>query len=320
MSNAPSNQIARIPTFSESVRTPKYQDMILSTLGDPDVARRFVAGIISAVSITPALQACTPQTILAGALVGESLKLSPNPAVGHYYLVPRKSKEKLDKSGKVIEAACTKATYQTGYKGYIQLALRSGQYKKLNAIEVKQGELVSYNPFAEEIKVNPIMDFEKRFAAPTIGYYVFFELVNGFQKSMYWSVEQMVRHANRYSDAFSMKDYAAIKAGKVDEKDMWKYSSNWYKDFDMMGRKTMIRQLIPTYGPMSIEMQKAFELDEQVVTFDESKNLIPETIEGINEAVMEMSEIGSGPASDVATQKSGAPAVEGEVTNLKDLK
>ena len=312
MSNTQTNQKQAAPTqavaprtakFSEAVRTPGYQDLILSTLGDPEVARRFTAAIVSAVAINPGLAACTPGTILAGALVGESLKLSPNPTIGHYYLVPRKSKAKFDRDNKLIEAECMKASYQTGYKGFIQLALRSSQYKRINAIEVKQGELISYNPFSEELRVNPIMDFEKRMAAPTIGYYVFFELVNGFQKAMYWSAEQMLRHANRYSDAFNAKDYAAIQAGKIDQKDLWKYSSNWYKDFDQMGRKTMIRQLIPVYGPMSIAMQTAFDMDDQVIAI-EGKNLVPEAIEGINNAFEELSapEAGSAPVKETPTQ------------------
>lgn len=117
MSNIPNNQnqvAARAPTFSESIKTEKYQQMILSTLGDPDVARRFIAAITSAVAVTPTLQECLPSTILAGALVGESLKLSPSPQLGQYYLVPFKSKEKRDKTGNITEQACTKATFVLG--------------------------------------------------------------------------------------------------------------------------------------------------------------------------------------------------------------
>lgn len=327
MSNTQTNQkmtapveVLEKPKFSVAVRTPGYQDLILSTLGDPEVARRFTAAIVSAVAINPALAACTPASVLAGALVGESLKLSPNPTVGHYYLVPRKSKAKYDKeTNKLIEAECMKASYQTGYKGYIQLGLRSSQYKGINAIEVKQGELVSYNPFTEELRVNPIMDFEKRQTAPTIGYYVYFELVNGFRKSMYWSIEQMMRHANHYSDAFSSKDYAAIKAGKVDAKDLWKFSSNWYKDFDMMGRKTMIRQLIPVYGPMSIEMQTAYDMDEHVIAIENGRNLVPEAIDGLTNAFNELSAGRDETPEGAPVPEKEAP-LEGQVVDLNSLK
>ena len=134
--------------------------------------------------------------------------------------------------------------------------------------ELKEGELVRYDPLDEEIQVVMIDDFDRREAAPTIGYYAMFEYLNGFRKSIYCSKEKILSHADRYSSAFSRKAYEDIQAGKIPERDMWKYSSFWYKDFDGMACKTMLRQLISKWGVMSIEMQQAFEKDTTLADID----------------------------------------------------
>nr|DAI90233.1 MAG TPA: RecT protein [Caudoviricetes sp.] len=240
------------------------KNQINSVVGGKD-GQKFISAIVSAVNTNPTLQECTNQSILSAALLGESLKLSPSPQLGHYYMVPFNDKER----GKV-------ATFQLGYKGYIQLAIRSGQYKKINVIAVKEGELEYFDPLNEEIKINLMIDkWDEREAAPTIGYYAMFELTNGFRKALYWSKNQMMTHADKYSPAFS-KDATVVKgkygdktkvsfadyeAGNYDPKDAWMYSSFWYRDFDGMAYKTMLRQLISKWGIMSIEMQNAFEND-----------------------------------------------------------
>lgn len=135
-------------------------------------------------------------------------------------------------------------------KGYLQLAIRSGQYKKINVLDVKEGELVSFNPLTEEIEVQLIDDEEERENSKTIGYYAMFELVNGFQKAIYWSKPKMERHALKYSKGYQAK----------------KGYTFWEKDFDGMAFKTMLRQLISKWGIMSIELQKAYEKDMSVTT------------------------------------------------------
>ena len=219
---------------------------------------RFVSSIISAVQTTPALQECTNPSILNAALLGEALNLSPSPQLGQFYMVPFKNKKK----------GCVEAQFQLGYKGYIQLAIRSGYYKKLNVLPIKEGELVSYNPLEEEIEVDLIQDDITREQTPTAGYYAMFEYENGFKKSMYWSKQKMLAHADQYSMAFNIKGMEALEAGKIPEKDMWKYSSFWYKDFDGMAMKTMLRQLISKWGIMSIELQSAIDKDMAVIHED----------------------------------------------------
>ena len=251
-----SNSLTK-PKFSVAIQTDAYQKLINNTLGDSERAKRFIASISSAVAVNKDLQECDAGTILSGALLGEALNLSPSPQLGHYYLVPFNSKGK----GKV-------ATFILGYKGYIQLAIRSGNYKKINVIEIKEGELIKFDLMTEEIVVNIIEDDEVREQTPTIGYYAMFEYMNGFKKAIYWSKKTMLNHADKYSPAFSKKGYELLMAGKVKKEDLWKYSSHWYSNFDDMAKKTMLRQLISKWGVMSIEMRDAFEKDETILKTD----------------------------------------------------
>ena len=249
----------RVP-FSVMIKTNDFQSSINNTIKDPNKKQRFISAIVSAVAVNPALQECTPSTILSGALLGESLNLSPSPQLGQYYLVPFKDKKN----------NCTNAQFVLGYKGLIQLALRSGQYKRLNVVSVKEGELHSWNPITEEFSIIPIEDEGERENAPTVGYLASFEYLNGFTKTIYWSKEKMIAHADRYSAAFSKEatngrypkvSFADYEANNYPAKDEWLYSSFWYKDFDGMAHKTMLRQLISKWGVMSIDLQTAFEAD-----------------------------------------------------------
>ncbi len=238
-----SNQLTtNKPKFSVAIQSDMYKNLINQTLGDKDRATRFIASISSAVATNQALQECDAGTILSGALLGESLNLSPSPQLGQYYLVPFNDSKKGYKV----------AQFQLGYKGYIQLAIRSGQYKKLNVLAIKKGELVKYDQLNEEIEVNLIDDEEERENAETVGYYAMFEYTNGFRKSMYWSKAKMEKHALKYSSGYKAK----------------KGYTYWEKDFDGMAYKTMLRQLISKWGIMSIDMQQAVEKDMTTINTD----------------------------------------------------
>lgn len=272
LANRQQNQKIGITAFLNSEKVLGNIEQALGTVNK----QRFITSVISAVNNNAALAECTNQSILSAALLGESLKLSPSPQLGHFYMVPFNDKEK----GKV-------ATFQLGYKGYIQLAIRSGQYKKLNVIAIKQGELKFFDPLNEEIKIELMVDdWDARESAETIGYYAMFELCNGFRKAIYWSKKQMLSHADKYSQAFS-KDGGTVKskygekkkvsfadyeAGNYPASDAWMYSSFWYKDFDGMAYKTMLRQLISKWGIMSIEMQNAFASDMTFTDENGSQN------------------------------------------------
>ena len=274
--------------------------------------QRFISAVVSAVNNNPMLQECSNQSILSAALLGEALKLSPSPQLGQYYMVPFNDKDK----GKV-------AQFQLGYKGYIQLAIRSGQYKKLNVLAIKEGELIRFDPLNEEIEVNLIPDEEEREAAKTIGYYAMFEYVNGFRKAIYWSKSKMLAHADKYSAAFS-KDGGTIKtrngekkkvsfaeyeAGNYPASDAWMYSSFWYKDFDGMAYKTMLRQLISKWGIMSIDMMMAMDSDMAVIHEDGTKDYV----ESENVIVIDAEPVEAEPADDPKpTETSAADALFGQ--------
>ncbi|MGN0444208.1 MAG: recombinase RecT [Acutalibacteraceae bacterium] len=266
--------------FSVAIATPSYQSLIKNTLGDPERSKRFVATITSAVAVNPNLQDCEAGSILAGALLGESLNLSPSPQLGQFYLVPfdvavkdpATGKSKKDESGNIVKVK--KASFVLGYKGYVQLALRSGYYKRINVLEIKEGEFISFNPFTENLICDFITNESERENAETVGYAATFEYLNGFTKLIYWSKDKMLLHADKYSPAFSAQVYEKIKAGKVPDKEMWKYSSFWYKNFDEMAKKTMIRQLISKWGVMSTELQSAFERDNSFVEVDKNKGFV----------------------------------------------
>ena len=244
-----SNEKDKKMSFSNFLTNQYVKQKIIEVVGRD--SQKFMTAILSAVTNNSALQECDQMSILNCAFLGEGLKLSPSPQLGQYYMVPFKDNKKGIKV----------AQFQLGYKGYIQLAERSGYYKKINVLAIKDRELIKYDPLNEEIEVSIIEDEEIREETPTIGYYAMFEYANGFRKAMYWSKKKMLAHADRYSQAFNKESYQKILEGKIPQEDMWKYSSYWYKDFDGMAFKTMLRQLISKWGIMSIEMQRAYDND-----------------------------------------------------------
>ena len=249
---------ANKPSFTMVINSKNYKALINKTLGDTQRASRFVAAITSAVVTNPDLSECDASTIISAGFLGESLNLSPSPQLGQYYLVPFNDK----KHNRRV------AQFQLGYKGYIQLAIRSGQYKKLNVLPIKEGELISFNPLDEEIEVKLIEDEEERENAATIGYYAMFEYINGFKKAIYWSKEKMESHAEKYSKGYQKRSGYTF----------------WEKDFDGMACKTMLRQLISKWGIMSIEMEKAVTNDMAVINEQgeaEYVETVPETGEVI---------------------------------------
>lgn len=279
-------------TFSTFLTNDAIKKKINETVGGKN-GQRFITAILSAVGTNPTLQECAHSSILSAALLGEALNLSPSPQLGQYYLVPFNDKKK----------GCKVAQFQLGYKGYIQLAIRSGYYKKINVLAIKEGELVKYDPLSEEIEVNLIQDDEIREQTPTIGYYAMFEYQNGFRKTIYWSKNKMLSHADKYSQAFNKESYEKLQKGEISGADAWKYSSFWYKDFDGMAYKTMLRQLISKWGIMSIDMQEAYNKDMAEIKEDGTYNYIEndETLIETQEATI---------APDVISNEEHVPTVE----------
>lgn len=250
-------------TFSAFLAQDAIKKKINEMVGG-EKGQQFVTSIISAVSTNPQLAECDNASIVSAALLGQALNLSPSPQLGQFYLVPFNDNKR----------GCKVAQFQIGYKGYIQLAIRSGQYKKLNVLAIKEGELIKYDPLDEDIEVKLIENEEEREKAETIGYYAMFEYLNGFRKTIYWSKQRMEAHALKYSMGYRAK----------------KGYTFWEKDFDGMAYKTMLRQLISKWGIMSIDltMQKALESDMAVIndngTYDyvDNNEMVNEVIETEN--------------------------------------
>lgn len=273
------NQLQNKPKFSLAIQSEGYKRLINNTLGDPKRASKFIAAISSAVATNSSLQQCDAGSILSGALLGEALNLSPSPQLGQYYLVPFKDK----------------AQFQLGYKGYIQLAIRSGQYKDIDVIEVREGEYLGRDKITGKHQFEFIEDEVERENKPIIGYMAYFEYLNGFYKNLYWSKEKMQKHALEYSQAYA----SDVKKGT-------NYSF-WTKDFNGMAFKTMLRQLISKWGIMSIDMQEALTKDMSVVKEDGSYDYVD------NQPVMEV------PSEERVEQTAETTTVEVKQVNINEL-
>jgi len=189
-------------------------------------AGAFVASIIDLYNTDRTLQMCDAKNVVMEALKAASLKLPINKQLGFAWIVPYRD----GKSGQYVPA------FQLGYKGYIQLCMRTGSYRYINADVVYEGELVKQDKLTGEIEIDPV----QRKSDKKIGYFAFIETLNGFRKTLYMSVEEVIKHAQQYSKSYGSKN------------------SVWATDFDAMALKTCLRLLLSKYGVMSVEMQRAY--------------------------------------------------------------
>lgn len=271
-----------IATF---LATDSIKENIKKIVGDKD-AQRFISSLVSATSTNPELAKCTNKSLLNAALLGQSLNLPQSPQLANFYFVPFKN----SKTG------TTEAVFQLGWRGYVQLAMRSGQYQKIHCTDIRQGELKSHNPIEDVYTFEPITDYEKRSQLPVIGYYAYFILTNGFKKTLYWSREQMEEHAKKYSMAY--------RKG-------WD-SSLWKTDFDKMAYKTMIRQLLSKYGPMSVDMERAYVGDQAVI--DDNGN--PQYIDNMDIPEKGVNPFESGSSGIIDVEENEVTEVEDEAREV----
>ena len=248
------NELAKAPSTGNSIASYLSNEAVRGSIEKVVTGKnmdRFVTSIVSAVQANPQLAKCTNQSILSAALMGESLQLPPSPQLGYYYMVGYKNKKRI--GNQLVEVE--EAQFQLGWKGEVQLAIRSGQYKNIVVNEIKEGE-IEYNPITEEITLHPIMNPAEREKSKTIGYYAAFELMSGFKKQMFAPVEKIQAHARQYSKSYRYD----LNNGKK--------SSVWSTNFDAMAKKTMIRMLLSKWGIMSVEMQQAYINDMSVIDED----------------------------------------------------
>lgn len=244
------NEIQVQSTVKNLLSRENYQKRFKDVLGKK--AQTFMASVVN-VSNLASLKDAEPNSILKSAMVAATLDLPIDPNLGFSYLVPFTNK------------GVKEAQFQIGYKGFIQLAMRTGQYKTINAIEIYEGEIKSVNRLTGEIEFNENDDeIDKEIV---VGYIAYFKLLNGFEKTLYMSKEDMEKYAKRYSQTYkSNKDYV-VK------------SSLWTTDFDAMAVKTVLKRLLSKYGILSIEMQKALETDQAVIKDDNSVEYVDRQVE-----------------------------------------
>lgn len=255
---------AKKTTIGTYLNGDAVKGMLTKSLGSEKAMQKFTSSVLAAVSGNPDLQKCDASTVVSAGMLANALDLSLSPSLGFAYLVPFEDK----KNNRTV------ATFIPGYKGYIQLAIRSGYYSDIDVVEIKDGEYLGKDKSTGKAKFEFIEDDDEWEKRKTVGYMAYFEYTNGFRKVLYWSKEKMLRHADTYSKAFfkdatpnarvprvSFSDY---EAGKVPKGDEWKYSSYWYKDFAGMAKKTMLRQLLSKWGILSVEMQSAIENENEL--------------------------------------------------------
>jgi recombination protein RecT len=217
-------------------------------------ANDFITNIVSAVANNPALEECDYKSIVSSALLGQSLKLSPAPALGQFYVVPYTVK---DGNGWI-----KKAQFQIGYKGYIQLAIRSGQYQDIDVLDIREGEYSGRSQNTGKPIFSFVQNEVERMKLKVIGYMATFTYLSGFSKAIYCSVEELQEHAKKYS-----KSYAAGK------------TSLWNTDFDSMARKTVLRKLLSKWGMLSVDMQTAVVKDHAVIEADGTATYVDNMVE-----------------------------------------
>lgn len=239
----PKNQLTQInTTISDYLASPSGQNKLAQYI--PNVTKRqdFQTAVVTMIANNPTLSNCDKGSIVSAALQAINLNFPLSNQLGLCYVVPYNSK-----------SGVTLGQFQVGWKGYVQLAHRTGMLKKIIVSEIKENELVSHNPITQETVLSPIMDFEKRDKAPTIGYYAKIVTVMGFEQELYWALPKMEKHAKKYSKSYS-KGYGSV----------------WNDDFDTMGRKTVLKKLLQTAPMMSEnhDLQRAIEVDQAVLEED----------------------------------------------------
>ncbi|MEY8591422.1 recombinase RecT [Butyricimonas hominis] len=259
---------------------PKKVDVLKNMLNAPSVmeqfnnalaksAPTFVASVIDLYNGDTNLQQCEPKAVVMEALKAAVLKLPINKALGYAFIIPFNNSVKDDKGNWVKKMV---PTFQMGYKGYIQLAMRTGQYRTINADVVYEGELRKANKLTGEIA----FDGEKK-SDKVVGYFCYFELLNGFSKTLYMTVEQMAEHAKRYSKGLKKETTveSLINLSNLpvapDSKTV-----GWMGNFHGMAVKTVIRNLLGKYGYLSVEMQQAIVNDTEGDTAENRDSLVHE--------------------------------------------
>jgi len=263
--------MANLQIFNQTITNPRTQDYLKNVLGEKKSS--FVNNLTALVSNNKQLQECEPVSVMYAGIKATALDLPLDPNLGFAYVIPFKN----NKENK------TDAQFQIGYKGFIQLAMRSGQFKTINVRDVKEGEVIGEDFVSGEIQFKKLESGREE--AKTVGYVAYFRLINGFEKMSYMSREELEQHGKKFSQTFK-KGYGL-----------------WKDDFDSMARKTVLKLLLSKYAPLSIEMQNAIQSDQAVISekgevyadnqnYSENNHKAEEIIEKAFEEIEEVTEDG----------------------------
>lgn len=244
------NNTAEIANSNGSAVASQKPATLKGMLDSPGIKKRFeeimgakapafISSVLNVVNGNTNLSMADPQSVIMSAAVAATLDLPINPNLGFAYIIPYQTSKQNDQGQWVAQQI---AQFQMGYKGFIQLAMRTGQYKTINVTEVRTGQLVKANPLTEEYQ----FDWEVE-GKEVIGYVAYFKLLSGFEKTVYWNVGKVIDHAKRFSKSYGKK------------------SSPWTTNFPEMAQKTLIKHVLSKYGVLSIEMQKAVNVDQAVI-------------------------------------------------------
>ena len=266
-----------LKAFNNFITGTKTQEYLGKVLGSEK--NSFVNNIVSLVSNAPMLQKCEPSGVMYAALKATALKLPLDPNLGFAYVIPYGGK----------------AQFQMGWKGFVQLALRTNLYRTINVRDVRFGEIQDEDFVSGEMRFKALPSIE-RMNAPIVGYLAYFELVNGFRKMSYWTVEEITAHAQKFSKTYAKGD------------------SVWRTDFNGMAKKTVLKLLIGKFGPMSVDMQAALRDDQAVVDGNGAESYADNDAELVT--TFESDEAAAqGTADDAAKVMAAAEATEAKKMN-----
>lgn len=251
--------------FNQTITLAKTQDYLQSVLGEKKAS--FVNNLTALVANDVNLQQCEPVTLMYAGIAATSLDLPLNKGLGLAYVIPFKNGKK----------GIVEAQFQIGYKGLLQLAIRSGQFSTINVTDVRDGEVENYDLLTGEISIKAKSE---RLNLPIVGYCAYFRLTNGFTKTLYMSVEEVDSHAKRYSQTYSSNN------------EYVRNSSKWTTDFDAMAKKTCLKLLLSRFAPLSVEMQKAVQYDQAVLRSENTPTYVDnEVIETSAEEVLDENKV-----------------------------
>lgn len=218
------------------VNTQNYLQQVLGAK-----KQEFVNNVTALVANDAALQECEPLSIMYSAIKATALDLPLDKNLGFAYVIPYDNKKK----------GAKEAQFQMGYKGFVQLAIRSGQFKTINVTEVRKGEIIDTDLLTGEVKLQRLPNRE---TLSVVGYIAYFRLTNGFEKTLFMSVDDMNLHAMQYSQTFKSSNKYV------------KENSKWTTDFDAMAKKTVLKLLLNRYAPLSVEMRNAITADQAIIS------------------------------------------------------